>query len=77
LVEWKSVSAGPAWRGTTISFELRPQGNETTLAFAHRGFRAADDEYARPNTRWGYYLVSLKDYLEKGKGTPDPDDSDF
>jgi len=76
-IEWKALSAGPAWTNTTIIFELRPQGSDTHVAFAHRGFKNADDDYARPTTRWGYYLVSLKQYLETGKGTPDPDDSDF
>ncbi len=76
-VEWKALSAGPAWTGTTITFDVRPQGKDTVLAFAHRGFKEANDEYARPTTRWGYYLISLKQYLETGKGTPDPEDSDF
>lgn len=30
-----------------ISFELRPEGSDTVLSFAHRGFRQADEGYAR------------------------------
>lgn len=52
-------------------------GGNTVLAFAHRGFKQADDKYASANTRWGFYLLSLKRYLETGKGSPNPDDSDF
>ena len=63
--------------GTTIAFDLKPDGNDTMLLFAHRGFKNADDEYASATTRWGYYLLSLKRYLETGKGTPNPDDTDL
>jgi hypothetical protein len=43
------------------------------LSFAHRGFKTADESYALVNTRWAYYLVSLRQYLETGKGGPHPD----
>jgi hypothetical protein len=36
------------------SFDLKPDGNDTTLLFAHRSFKNADDEYANATTRWGY-----------------------
>jgi hypothetical protein len=34
------------------AFDLKPDGNDTTLLFAHRGFKNADDEYASATTRW-------------------------
>jgi uncharacterized protein YndB with AHSA1/START domain len=77
-VGWKKISSTHgAFDGTTIAFDLRPEGSGTVLSFAHRGFPQADDNYAGATTRWGYYLVSLKKYLETGKGTPNPDDIDF
>jgi uncharacterized protein YndB with AHSA1/START domain len=48
-------------------------GSDTTLSLAHRGFKDADDAYALSTTGWGYYLVSLQQYLETGKGAPSPD----
>ncbi len=45
----------------------------TTLSFAHCGFPKGDDEYAMCTTGWGYYLVSLQQYLQTGKGAPSPD----
>ena len=74
-VAWEVVNS--AWDGKTIVFDLQPQGSDTVLSFAHRGFKRADEGYASATTRWGYYLVSLKQYLETGKGTPNPDDSDL
>jgi len=73
-VGWKTISsAAPGWDGTTITFDLRAEGSDTVLSFAHRGFKQADEGYARTTTGWGYYLVSLQQYLETGKGAPHPD----
>ncbi len=73
-VEWTVTSSFHSqWRGTTIAFELQPEGCETIVAFAHRGFAAPDDHFALVNTGWAYYLVSLKQYLETGRGGPSPD----
>ncbi len=73
-VRWKVANA--AWQGHDIEFSLKADGNDTTLLFAHRGFPRADEAFASATTRWGFYLLSLKRYLETGKGTPNPDDSE-
>ena len=73
-VGWKTISSfRPEWSGTSISFDLRPEGSSTALLFAHRGFAQADEIYALTTTGWAYYLVSLQQYLETGKGAPSPD----
>ena len=77
-VGWKMISSGlPAFDGTTIAFDLRANGSDTMLAFAHRGFKRADDGFAGATTRWGFYLVSLKRYPEGGQGSPNPIDADL
>jgi uncharacterized protein YndB with AHSA1/START domain len=73
-VRWKVTNL--AWPGIDIEFNLKADGNDTTLLFAHRGFPRADEAFASATTRWGFYLVSLKRYLQTGKGTPNPDDSE-
>ena len=75
LVRWSVTNE--AWDGKEVEFALRSNAGTTVLAFAHRGFKQADDKYASANTRWGFYLLSLKRYLETGTGTPNPDDGDF
>jgi uncharacterized protein YndB with AHSA1/START domain len=73
-VAWKTVSSfRPEWVGTTITFDLRGEGSGTVLVFAQRGFTQADEGYAITTTGWGYYLVSLQQYLETGEGAPSPD----
>jgi uncharacterized protein YndB with AHSA1/START domain len=74
-VAWRVANA--AWGGDRIEFDLRGEGGDTVLSFAHRGFKEADQRFASAATRWAYYLFSLKQYLETGRGTPNPDDSDF
>ena len=73
-VQWKVANA--AWPGHDISFDLKADGNGTSLRFAHRGFPHADEGFASATTRWGFYLFSLKRYLQTGKGTPNPDDAE-
>lgn len=74
-VGWKTISANApgGWEGTTITFDLITEGNDTVLSFAHRGFAEANDGYARVTTGWAYYLVSLRQYVETGKGAPHAD----
>jgi uncharacterized protein YndB with AHSA1/START domain len=73
-VRWRVTNA--AWEGTDIEFKLTADGNNTSLVFAHRGFPRADEGYASATTRWGFYLLSLKRYLETGTGAPNPDDGE-
>jgi predicted enzyme related to lactoylglutathione lyase/uncharacterized protein YndB with AHSA1/START domain len=73
-VVWKTVASfRPEWVGTTIVFDLRVDGDDTVISFAHRDFKEADEAYAVTTTGWGYYLVSLQQYLETGEGAPSPD----
>lgn len=73
-VRWKVTNA--AWGGSDIEFNLKADGSDTALLFAHRGFPRADEALASATTRWGFYLLSLKRYLQTGKGTPNPDDGE-
>ncbi|MDQ2834131.1 MAG: SRPBCC domain-containing protein [Acidobacteriota bacterium] len=73
-VAWTVTSSfRPEWNGTTITFDLRAEADLTVLFFAHRGFPKPDENYALCNTGWAYYLVSLQQYLQTGRGAPSPD----
>jgi uncharacterized protein YndB with AHSA1/START domain len=77
-VAWDGVtSTGGRFDGTTISFDLKSQEGITSLLFVHRGFKTSGDDIASATTRWGFYLLRLKRYLESGKGTPNPEDVDL
>lgn len=73
-VVWNTIASFRSeWISTTITFDLRTEGDDTVVSFAHRGFKEADEAYALTTTGWGYYLVSLQQYLETGEGAPSPD----
>jgi uncharacterized protein YndB with AHSA1/START domain len=74
-VKWRVTNA--AWPGDVVEFNVIPEAGHMRLAFAHRGFAEADQKYASATTRWCAYLLSLKGYLETGKGSPNPDDIDL
>jgi uncharacterized protein YndB with AHSA1/START domain len=74
-IAWGDVtSTGGAFDGTNIAFDLKSQDGVTSVLFSHRGFKASGENVASATTRWGFYLLSLKRYLETGKGTPNPED---
>jgi uncharacterized protein YndB with AHSA1/START domain len=64
---------GPAtghWAGTSVTWQLTPVHNGTWVVFNHDGFAQADERYEITRAWWEHFLVSLKSYLETGKGTP-------
>lgn len=79
-VEWRCtaaaiVTAGLArqdeWVGTRIVFRLTPEGAcRTRLEFSHIGLTPALECYDLCRGGWQYFLASLQQYLETGRGTP-------
>jgi uncharacterized protein YndB with AHSA1/START domain len=76
LVQWK-VTGGKMmqtddWRGTTIIFKL--SNNEkggTDINFMHEDFKSETECYKKCVEGWHHFIVvSLKSYLETGKGVP-------
>lgn len=70
-VRWLS-RRGPAphWDGTSVTWHLEPISHGTRVSFNHEGFAQADERYATTSAWWEHFLVSLKSYLETGKGFP-------
>jgi uncharacterized protein YndB with AHSA1/START domain len=76
-VGWECVGGADEWVGTRIAFDVEPKGDETVVLFTHAGWREPTEFMAHCSARWAYFLLSLKGYLETGKGTPFPDDLRF
>lgn len=75
-VEWKCVGGAPEWLDTSLTFELEPaKENATYLKFSQRGYKDESDTLRHCNTKWAYFLISLKAYLEQGEGSPHPLDA--
>lgn len=69
-IVWHCMGGFPEWEDTQISFDLEATREGTILHFSHRGWRRTTGSYPKYNFEWAKYLVSLRNYLEKGKGFP-------
>jgi uncharacterized protein YndB with AHSA1/START domain len=71
-VAWRCVQGPDEWLDTSISFDLRVEGDETVVLFAHAGWREPVEFMSHCSTAWGNYLLGLKHGLEGGRATPFP-----
>jgi uncharacterized protein YndB with AHSA1/START domain len=72
-VRWRCLAGPSEWIGTEIFFDLAEEDPlRTVLRFGHRGWKEASDFFMHCNSRWGYFLLSLKAFAECGMGTPYP-----
>lgn len=76
-VVWAVEGGPPPWIGTEITWKMSPgegaAAGQTVLDLAHRGLELPEGPFASINYTWGWYLTSLKYYLEKGEGMPHTD----
>ncbi len=73
-VRWAVSDGPPEWIGTTVTWELREDGDWTTVLFAHEGWKEPVEFMRHCSTKWGVFLMSLKALVETGEGAPDPRD---
>jgi uncharacterized protein YndB with AHSA1/START domain len=72
-VEWTSASAPHhhgEWEGTTMVFELAPDGAGTALSFRHAGLTPELECYGNCSAGWTQVLASLVSYVDTGTGHP-------
>ncbi len=73
-VQW-AVKEGPEeWIGTDVIFDLHQEGDYTIVLFGHRNWREEVEFTAHCSTKWAVFMLSLKEFVETGKGRPSPDD---
>jgi uncharacterized protein YndB with AHSA1/START domain len=73
-VVWQVVDGPQDWIGSRVSFELKQEGEQTTLLFAHRGWKEQSEFMHHCSTKWATFMMSLKAFVETDKGSPFPDD---
>ncbi len=64
---------GP-WSGSRLSFSLEESEGQVFVTLIHESTDATEEDFLYFNTKWPLYLLSLRDYLESGKGRPSPRD---
>jgi uncharacterized protein YndB with AHSA1/START domain len=73
-VLWQVAEGPEEWIGTKVSFDLRQEGDWTILFFKHEGWKEPVEFMHHCSTKWAVFLLSLKSYLETGKGAPWPNE---
>ncbi|MEP6874282.1 MAG: SRPBCC domain-containing protein [Burkholderiales bacterium] len=74
LVRWQVIDGPVEWIGTTISFELKQEGDYCIVLFKHQGWKEPVEFMHHCSTKWAIFLMSLKSLLETGNGLPNPND---
>ena len=70
----RSSTARPSGSAPTSQWDLRQDGDYTIVLFKHEGWREPVEFMHHCSTKWGTFLMSLKQLLETGEGAPDPRD---
>lgn len=73
-VVWQCLEKDGEWKDTIITFELEEAYEQVFVNFSHSQWNEQSKFCSHCSTKWAVFLLSLKDYLEKGKGQPFPDD---
>ena len=68
--ELDGISAKDEWKGTTITWNIDETETGSKITFTHEGLVPALECYDICEAGWDYFLGSLKNYLETGKGNP-------
>jgi Activator of Hsp90 ATPase homolog 1-like protein len=71
-VHWSVRLSPHDWEGSAITWDLTPISKGTRLLFGQHDLMEGATGYSIEETHagWEYFLLSLKSYLETGKGTP-------
>lgn len=73
-IRWRCVDGPPEWIGTVITFDLSVVGGQTIIIFGHRDWKEEIEFMAHCSMKWAVFLLSLREYVQTGKGKPSPHD---
>jgi hypothetical protein len=73
-VRWQVVDGPEEWIGTTVSWEIKQDGDYAIVLLKHQDWREPVKFMHHCSTKWAVFLMSLKSLLETGEGAPYPID---
>ena len=74
LFHMKNTDGPGAWKKSDLEFILEESEGQIFLILKHYNDQASEEDFQFFMTKWPLFLVSLKSYVETGKGHPFPDD---
>ena len=75
LVAWRYTGPAKEWESTEITFQLEWREGQTIVLFKQAGWLEPVEFMHHCSTKWATFLLSLKDYIERGEGRPEPRDT--
>lgn len=73
-VQWQCVSGPEEWLGTQVGFRLESDDKQTRIFFNHSGWQEESPFHYHCSMKWAVFMLSLKNYLDTGKGNAFPND---
>lgn len=74
VVRWRCVRGPAEWIGTEVRFRLVRKEGQTYVIFAHSKWKKPVEFMHHCSTKWATFLLSLRDWVERGEGRPAPYD---
>jgi uncharacterized protein YndB with AHSA1/START domain len=75
LVQWRVIGGGATeWIGTELEFKIFRDEGRTLLHFRHSKWDPNATMFPECSMTWALFLLSLKEFVETGKGRPYPYD---
>lgn len=74
LVRWRCEDGPPEWLGTEVTFRLKTEKDQVVVLFTHAGWKKAVEFMYHCSTKWGTFMMSLRDWVERGEAHPHPYD---
>lgn len=69
-IDIKELSKKEEWVGTEIKWKITTTKKGSIIFFEHKGLTPEFECYNACERGWDFFLGSLKNYLEKGQGSP-------
>ena len=75
LVQWHVTDRSTSdWINTELEFKLFPKKEQTFLHLRHSKWREDARMFPECSMHWAIFLLSLKEFVETGRGRPHPYD---
>ena len=75
LVRWRVFDGGAEdWIDTEVEFKIFCVEGKTYLHFRHSNWKESAKSFPHCSLGWAIFLLSLKEFVETGKGRPHPYD---
>lgn len=75
FVQWRVTDRSvPEWVNTELEFRIFRQSDRAILHLRHSKWREDAKMFPECSMHWAIYLLSIKEFVETGKGRPHPYD---